>query len=125
MDDEQEAASDSHVVTAVQAERMIARTLQRLEEATADHAKVCDYAAECEAAYRHAKGYKALAIIRADGISAKERDARIELELHDERKSHLHAQAAKESSAENLRTLRARLQALTVVSASVRTGAGA
>lgn len=100
---------------------MLARTLARLEEATAEHGKVCDYAAECEAEYRRAQGYKVLAIIRAD-VSAKERDARINMELHDERKVHLHAQAAKESSAENLRTLRARLAALQVISASVRTG---
>ena len=106
---------------------MLARTLQRLEDTTAENVELAAHAAESEAEYRHAQGYKVLAIIESGKYGrgdAKERDARIEMELTPERKAHLHAQAALESNKEALRSLRARLAALQVISASVRTGAG-
>lgn len=108
-----------HIVTAVEAEQMLARTLKRLDDATHEFRDIQDDAAEKEADYRRAKGVKALAIIRSN-LPAKERDARIEMELDPERRAHLAAQAVLFSQRELLLTLRTRVEALRTLSASIR-----
>jgi hypothetical protein len=57
-------------------------------------------------------------------LSAIERDARIELELHDERETHLITQARLHAARESLNSLRMRIEALRTISASVRHQAG-
>lgn len=111
----------SHILTPVECERMLANALRRLDEATHDFKEIEFHAAEAEADYRKAKGYKAIAIIRsAEKWSAKERDARIELELDVERRAHLYAQAGLHSAREALVSLRLRIEALRSLAASVR-----
>lgn len=115
----------THILTPVDVERMLARALRRLEDDTAAFHDIQIDAAKAEAAYRRAKGYKTLAIIRHDGkLSAIERDARIELELHDERETHLITQARLHAARESLNSLRMRIEALRTISASVRHQAG-
>lgn len=116
---EQQQFKPEHVVTAHEAEQMLGRTLQRLENETLAFRDIQDRAAEAEADYRLAKGTKALAIIRS-GLPAKERDARIEVELDPERRAHLAAQAVLFSQRELLLTLRTRVEALRTISASIR-----
>lgn len=108
-----------HVITQHEVEQMLARSLKRLDDETHAHREIQDHAAECEADYRRAKGVKALAIIRSN-LPAKERDARIEIELDAERRSHLAAQAVLHSQREVLLTLRCRIEALRTLAASVR-----
>lgn len=114
----------AHILTPVEAEQMLANALRRLDDMTAEHRVVQDTAAKAEADYRLAKGTKALAIIRASTAekwSAAMRDARIEVELDEERRAHLYAQAALHSSREALVTQRTRVEALRSIGASVRT----
>jgi len=99
---------------------MLARALKRLDEATSEYREVEMTAAIAEADYRRAKGAKGLAIIRSN-LPAKERDARIELELDDERRAHLAAQAVLHSQRELLNSTRTRIEALRSLNASVRT----
>lgn len=116
-------ADSSHILTQVEAEQMLARTLRKMDELTHAHADICDEAAQAESDYRRAKGVKVLAILRTseqEKWSAIKRDARIELELSEERHRHLVAQARVESSREALRTIRTRVEALRTISASIR-----
>jgi hypothetical protein len=108
-----------HVVTPYEIENMLARALKRLDEVTHEYRDIEMAAAEAEADYRRAKGVKALAIIRSN-LPAKERDARIELELDEERRAHLAAQATLHSQRELLTTIRTRIEALRSLNASVR-----
>ena len=109
-----------HVTTPFEIEQMLARSLKRLDDATAEYRDIEMAAAEAEADYRKAKGVKGLAIIRAN-LPAKERDARIELELDEERRNHLAAQAVLHSQRELLNSQRTRIEALRSLNASVRT----
>lgn len=114
----------SHIVTPVEAEQMLANALRRLDEMTTEHKDIQNAAAKAEADYRLAKGTKAIAIIRAAAAekwSAAMRDARIDVELDDERRAHLYAQAALHSSREALVSQRTRVEALRTIGASVRT----
>lgn len=108
-----------HVTTPYEIEQMLARALKRLDELTTEYRRVEMTAAVAEADYRRAKGIKALAIIRGN-LPAKERDARIELELDEERRDHLVAQAELHSHRELLTTIRCRIEALRSLNASVR-----
>jgi hypothetical protein len=108
-----------HVTTPYEIEQMLARALKRLDELTTEYRRVEMDAAIAEADYRRAKGVKALAIIRGN-LPAKERDARIELELDEERRVHLIAQAELHSHRELLNTIRTRIEALRSLNASVR-----
>lgn len=113
--------SDSHVLTPVEVERMIGNSLRRLDEATHEYADINHRAAEAEAAYRKAQAMKTLALLKHGTFdSAKERDARIDLECSDEREVHLLTEAARNSAREHLNTLRTRIEALRTISASVR-----
>jgi hypothetical protein len=108
-----------HITTPYEIEQMLAKALRRLDELTTEYRTVEMAAATAEADYRRAKGVKALAIIRSN-LPAKERDARIELELDDERRTHLAAQAELHSHRELLSTVRTRIEALRSLNASVR-----
>ena len=113
--------SSSHVLTPVDCERMLGNALRRLDEATTDYATINERAAQAEADYRKAQAMKTLALLRhGDFASAKERDARIDLECSDEREVHLLTEAARNSAREHLNTLRTRIEALRTISASVR-----
>src|SRR5262245_56084329 len=113
--------TSKHVLTPVEVERMIGNALRRLDEATTDYAEVNEKAAKAEADYRKAQAVKTLAILRhGEFASAKERDARIDLECSDEREAHLLLEAARNSAREHLNTLRTRVEALRTISASVR-----
>ena len=119
----EEGLDPTHILTPVDAERMLARALKRLDDETHAFYDIQKNAAEAEANYRKAKGTKALAIIHAAGTekwSAAVRDARIEVELDDERRAHLYNQAGLHAARESLVSLRTRVEALRTLSASVR-----
>jgi hypothetical protein len=115
-----DGTEDGHILTPVDAERMLASALKRLDEETHEFRDIQYAAAIAEADYRKAKGYKAIAIMRAPHSSAKERDARIEMELDEERRHHLTSQAGLHAARESLVSLRTRIEALRTISASVR-----
>jgi len=113
--------TSSHVLTPTDCERMIGNALRKLDEATHDYADISQKAAQAEADYRKAQGFKTLAILKhGEFDSAKERDARIEFELSDEREVYLLLDAARNSAREALNSLRTRIEALRTISASVR-----
>ena len=102
---------------------MLARALKRLDDETHAFHDIQMRAAEAEADYRKAKGTKALAIIHAAAEqkwSAAVRDARIDVELDDERRAHLYSQAGLHAARESLVSLRTRIEALRTLSASIR-----
>lgn len=111
----------THVLTPVDCERMLGNALRKLDEATHEYADISQKAAQAEADYRKAQGQKVLAILRhGEFASAKERDARIEYELSDERQTYLLLDAARNSAREALLSLRTRIEALRTITASVR-----
>lgn len=119
----QEGLDPSHILTPVDAERMLARALKRLDDETHEFHDIQMNAAKAEADYRKAKGTKALAIIHAASAekwSAAVRDARIEVELDEERRTHLYNQAGLHAARESLVSLRTRVEALRTISASIR-----
>ena len=113
--------ANSHVITPVETERMIGTALRKLDEATTEYAEISRKAAQAEADYRRATAMKTLALLKHGGFaSAKERDARIELEVSSERETYLILDAARASAREHLNSLRTRIEALRTISASVR-----
>jgi hypothetical protein len=105
----------------VEIEDQIQAVLNEMEEATEGYADISQQAAEAEADYKRQHAMGVLAVINhGDKMLAAERDARIDLHCADIHKRHLIKTAARNSAREHLLTLRAHLDALRTLNASVR-----
>lgn len=105
----------------VEVEQGIARVIEQMEQETEDYDDISRAAAEAEADYKREVAMTTLAVIHhSEKMSAKERDAKIDLTVADAHKRHLTTQAARNSKREHLQTLRAHLDALRTLNASIR-----
>jgi hypothetical protein len=108
-----------YMITPVDCERMLLQAMDRLDNETHEYMEVQQRAAEAEALYRRAKGYKYLAVRKA-GLTIRDAESRVDIELHDERLAYLAADAMRHGARESLVSLRVRIESLRTLSASVR-----
>jgi hypothetical protein len=102
-------------------EERIQAVIERMESATEEYDDIAREAAEAEADYRLQHGRARLAVIQhGDKMTVGERDARVDVMTTDAHKDHLIKQAARNSKREHLLTLRAHLDSLRTLNASIR-----
>lgn len=108
-------------LTQGQIEADILSVSDALEVGTEQYADLADLAATCEADYKlsYARAFVALAA-QQSRMTAPEKQARSELHAAAELRAWKIAEARRQSSKENLLSLRARLDALRTVSANIR-----
>jgi len=105
----------------VEVEERIQAVIERMEEETEAYDDVAQAAAEAEADYRRDSARALLAVINAgEKQTVAERQARADLLTADAHKNHLITQAARNSKREHLQTLRAHLDSLRTLNASIR-----
>lgn len=106
----------------VEIEDQIQTVIEEMERATEEYETMGKDAAEAEADYKNRVAVATLAIIQhqAEKMTVGERDARVTVMCKDEHKRHLVLTAARNSRREYLLTLRAHLDALRTLNASVR-----
>ncbi len=111
------------MLTQADIEERIIETVDALDELTHEFAEIGRTAALAEVEYRRNKAMMTLAVIQQPSgkpISAKERDARIDLASIESKESHEVTAAALEATREALRTHRTRLDSLRTLAANVR-----
>ena len=108
-----------------QVEAMIMDIVEALDEQTHVYAQVADQAAEAEADWkiRYARAVVSLAN-NESRMTAAERSARAEVNAANELRRYKTLDASKQSTKEHLLSLRARLDALRTLNASIRTATG-
>jgi hypothetical protein len=114
---------DNEILTRVEVEERICRLTDVLEERTGDYRRLAHKAAEAEASYRAHHAMCTLAIINGAGdkkMTVDERAARADASSNEEYKTFLIATAARNSCRESLLSLRATLDALRTLAASIR-----
>lgn len=105
----------------VEVEERIQRVMDEMESATEAYDDIAHEAAEAEADYRRQHAMGVLAVINhGEKMTVGEREARVDLHCADAYKRHLIKTAARNSRREHLQTLRAHLDALRTLNASVR-----
>jgi pyruvate kinase len=108
-------------LTQVEVEERIATVIEAMETHTEDYDDLARRAAEAEADYRRQSATALLAVIQhSDKMTVGERGARADLMCAAEHKEYLIATAARNSKREYLLTLRAHLDALRTLNASIR-----
>jgi len=105
----------------VEVETRIARVIDVMETATEEYEDLAVAAAESEADYKRAHATATIDIAET-GIkyTVGERDARAEMITNDALRTHLVATARRNARREYLQTLRAHLDALRTLNASIR-----
>ena len=105
----------------VEIEERIQSVLDRMESDTEEYDDIAQRAAVAEAHYRREAAMARLAVIQhGEKMTVGERDARVDMMSADAHKDYLITQAARNSKREHLQTLRAHLDALRTLNASVR-----
>ena len=105
----------------VEVEERIQAVIEALEIETEGYDDIAREAAEAEADYRLEAGRARLAVIQhGDKMTVGERDARVDVMTADAHKKHLIKQAARNAKREHLQTLRAHLDSLRTLNASIR-----
>lgn len=105
----------------VEVEERIQRVIEAMETETEEFDDIAREAAEAEADYRRDSAMALLAVIQhGDKMTVGERDARVDVMTADVHKRHLIKQAARNSKREHLQTLRAHLDSLRTLNASIR-----
>ena len=105
----------------VEVEERIQRVMDAMEEETEEFDDIARDAAIAEAEYRRQSAFALLSIIEHGGkMTVGERDARVDAMTAEVHKDHLIRQAARNSKREHLQTLRATLDSLRTLNASVR-----
>jgi hypothetical protein len=122
-----EPVQDDEILTRVEVEMRICRLTDALEERTEDYQRLAQAAAEAEAKYRAHHAMCTLAIINGSHdqngrskMTVDERAARADAAANDEYRTFLIATAARNSCRESLLSLRANLDALRTLAASIR-----
>jgi DNA-binding transcriptional ArsR family regulator len=111
----------SRPLSQVEIEDRIQAVIQRMEDDTEEYDDIAKAAAEAEADYRRAAAMAKLAVIQhGEKMTVGERDAKVDVMTADAHKAHLITTAARNSKREHLQTLRAHLDALRTLNASVR-----
>lgn len=102
-------------------EERIAAVIESMETWTDSYDLIAQEAAEAEADYRLEAARARLAVIQhGEKMTVGERDARVDVMTTDSHKRHLIKTAARNSAREHLQTLRAHLDALRTLNASIR-----
>lgn len=105
----------------VEVEERIQRVIERMEEETDAYDEIARDAAEAEADYKRGAARALLAVINAgEKMTVAERQARADLLVADDYRKHLITTAARNSKREHLQTLRAHLDSLRTLNASIR-----
>jgi len=105
----------------VEVEERIQEVIQRMEDETEEYDDIAREAAEAEADYRLESGRARLAVIQhGEKMTVGERDARVDVMTAESHKNHLIRQAARNAKREHLQTLRAHLDSLRTLNASIR-----
>jgi hypothetical protein len=105
----------------VEVEDRIQDVIERMERDTEEYDDIAKAAAEAEADYRLESGRARLAIIQhGEKMTVGERDARVDVMTHEAHKNYLIRAAARNSKREHLLTLRAHLDSLRTLNASIR-----
>jgi len=105
----------------VEIEDRIQSVIESMERATEEYDDLAHDAAVAEADYRKHTAMATLAVIQhGEKMTVGERDARVDVMTADAHKDHLIKQAARNSRREHPQTLRAHLDALRTLNASVR-----
>jgi len=105
----------------VEVEERIQAVIERMEDETEAYDDIAREAAEAEADYRRDSAHAKLAVIQhGEKMTVGERDARVDVMTADAHKKHLITQAARNSKREHLQTLRAHLDSLRTLNASIR-----
>jgi hypothetical protein len=108
-------------LTQVEVEERIAHVIEAMEIHTEEYETLAHNAAEAEADFRRQSATALLAVIQhGEKMTVSERQARADLYCADDHKKHLIATAARNSKREYLLTLRAHLDALRTLNASIR-----
>jgi hypothetical protein len=108
-------------LTQVEVEERIATVLEAMELHTEEYEDLARNAAEAEADFRKQSATALLAVIQhGDKMTVAERQARADLYCADDHKAHLIATAARNSKREYLLSIRAHLDALRTLNASIR-----
>jgi hypothetical protein len=108
-----------------QVEAMIMDIVEALDEQTHVYSQIADQAAEAEADWkiRYARAVVSLAN-NESRMTAAERSARAEVNAANELRRFKTLEASKQATKEHLLSLRARLDALRTLNASIRTATG-
>lgn len=105
----------------VEIEDRIQAVIENMEKSTEEYDDLAHDAAVAEADYRKHSAMARLAVIQhGDKMTVGERDARVDVMTADAHKDYLVRTAARNSRREHLQTLRAHLDALRTLNASVR-----
>lgn len=105
----------------VEVELDIAAVVEDMEKHTEEYDDIAREAAEAEADYKRDAAHALLAVIEHSGkMTVGERQARADLMVAGAYKRHLVTTAARNSKREYLQTLRAHLDALRTLNASIR-----
>ena len=105
----------------VEVEERIQAVIERMEDETEEYDDVARAAAEAEADYRREAAMAKLAVIQHGAkTTVGERDAKVDVMCAPAHKHHLITQAARNSKREHLQTLRAHLDSLRTLNASIR-----
>ncbi|HSV39800.1 MAG TPA: hypothetical protein VLI04_13670 [Nocardioidaceae bacterium] len=108
-------------LTQVEVEERIDHVIEEMERHTEEFEDIARTAAEAEADYRRQSATAVLAVIQhGEKMTVGERGARADLMCAAEYKHHLVTTAARNSKREYLQTLRAHLDALRTLNASIR-----
>jgi hypothetical protein len=111
----------SRPLSQVEVEERIQAVIERMETETEEYDDIAREAAEAEADYRYQAAHARLAVIQhGDKMTVGERDARVDVMTKDSHKDHLIKTAARNSKREHLQTLRAHLDSLRTLNASIR-----
>jgi len=105
----------------VEIEDRIQDVIEEMERATEEYETMSKDAAEAEADYKNRFARATLAVIEhSEKMTVGEREARVTIMCKDEHKTYLVTQATRNSRREYLTTIRAHLDALRTLNASVR-----
>ena len=105
----------------VEVEERIQVVIERMERDTEEYDEVAHAAAVAEADYRLESGRAMIALIQhGEKMTVGEREARVNVMTADSHKNYLIRLAARNSKREHLLTLRAHLDSLRTLNASIR-----
>jgi len=111
----------SRPLAQAEVEWRIQDVIERLESETEEYDVIAREAAEAESDYRLESGRARLAVIQhGEKMTVGERDARVDLMTHESHRNYLIRLAARNSKREHLQTLRAHLDSLRTLNASIR-----
>jgi len=114
-------ARHTRPLSQVEVEERIQFVIERMESETEEYDDIARKAAEAEADYRYEAAHALLAVIEHGGkMTVSEREARASLLTGPAHKTYLITQAARNSKREHLQTLRAHLDSLRTLNASIR-----